>query len=69
MTLAELLASLQNAEKIVVTVVNGSDNKELVKFYASGYEQILSSILSQDVAKLTVVGAAAITVVVGTVSA
>ena len=69
MTLEQLLASLQNAEKIVVTVINGSDNKELVKFYASGYEQILASILAQDVAKLTVVGATAITVVVGEISA
>ena len=68
MTLAQLLAALQNAEKILVTVLDGT-NKELVKFYAGGYENILPSILSQDVAKLTVINATAITVVVGEVSA
>lgn len=68
MTLSQLLASLQNAEKILVTVLDGS-NVELVKFYAGGYENILDSILSQDVAKLTVNNANAITVVIGEVSA
>ncbi len=68
MTLTQLLASLQNAEKILVTVLDGS-NHELVKFYAGGYENILDSILSQDVAKLTVTNATAITVVIGEVSA
>ena len=68
MTLSQLLASLQNAEKILVTVLDGS-NVELVKFYAGGYENILDTILSQDVAKLTVNNANAITVVIGEVSA
>ncbi len=68
MTLAQLLASLQNAEKILVTVLDGT-NVELVKFYAGGYENILPTILAQDVAKLTVANATAITVVVGEVSA
>lgn len=68
MTLTQLLASLQNAEKILVTVLDGSGT-ELVKFYAGGYENILDSILSQDVAKLTVTNATAITVVIGEVSA
>ena len=68
MTLTQLLASLQNAEKILVTVLDGS-NAELVKFYAGGYENILDSILSQNVAKLTVASATAITVVIGEVSA
>lgn len=68
MTLTQLLASLQNAEKILVTVLDGS-KAELVKFYAGGYENILDSILSQNVAKLTVASATAITVVIGEVSA
>lgn len=68
MTLAQLLASLQNAEKILVTVLDGT-NAELVKFYAGGYQNILDSILTQDVAKLTVSSATAITVVVGEISA
>lgn len=68
MTLTQLLAALQNAEKILVTVLDGS-NKELVKFYAGGYQNILDSILSQNVAKLTVVNANAITVVIGEISA
>ena len=68
MTLTQLLASLQNAEKILVTVLDGA-NVELVKFYAGGYENILDSILSQNVAKLTVTNATAITVVIGEVSA
>lgn len=68
MTLTQLLASLQNAEKILVTVLDGS-NKELVKFYAGGYENILDSILSQNVAKLTVASATAITVIIGEISA
>lgn len=68
MTLSQLLASLQNSEKILVTVLDGS-KAELVKFYAGGYENILDSILSQNVAKLTVGSATAITVVIGEVSA
>lgn len=68
MTLTQLLAALQNAEKILVTVLDGS-NAELVKFYAGGYQNILDSILSQNVAKLTVVNANAITVVIGEISA
>lgn len=69
MTLTQLLASLQNAEKILVTVLDGSTNKELVKFYAGGYENILDSILLQNVAKLTVASATAITVIIGEISA
>ena len=68
MTLTQLLAALQNAEKILVTVLDGS-NAELVKFYAGGYQNILNSILSQNVAKLTIVNANAITVVIGEISA
>ena len=68
MTLTQLLSALQNAEKILVTVLDGS-NAELVKFYAGGYQNILDSILSQNVAKLTVANANAITVVIGEISA
>ncbi len=68
MTLYQLLQTLQNAKNMVITVLDGS-NAELVKFYAEGYENIVVSILSQDVAKLTISNQNAITVVVGEVSA
>lgn len=68
MTLYQLLQTLQSAKNMVVTVLDGS-NKELVKFYAEGYENIVIAVLEQDVAKLTVNNANAITVVVGEVSA
>lgn len=68
MTLYQLLQTLQSAKNMVVTVLDGS-NKELVKFFAEGYENIVVSILSQDVAKLTITNQNAITVVVGEVSA
>lgn len=68
MTLYQLLQTLQNAKNMVITVLDGS-NTELVKFYAEGYENIVVSILSQDVAKLTITNPNNITVVVGEVSA
>lgn len=68
MTLYQLLQTLQSAKNMVVTVLDGS-NKELVKFFAEGYENIVIAVLEQDVAKLTVNNANAITVVVGEVSA
>lgn len=68
MTLAELLVTLQNASKIMV-FVKEADNSDLITFYASGYEQVLASVLARDVDKLTV-GSNQITVVLkGSVSA
>jgi hypothetical protein len=48
MTLVELLGSLENASKIVITV-NDADGVELVTFFAGGYEQILGSLLEREI--------------------
>ena len=61
MTLTELLAAIENGSKMVVTVLE-ADDTELVKFFAGGYEQILSSLLEREVDKLTINGNTAITV-------
>ena len=53
MTLLELLGSLENASKIVVTV-NDADGVELVTFFAGGYEQILSTLLEREIDSLTI---------------
>lgn len=53
MTLAELLVTLQNADKIVVNVKE-SDGSNLITFYANGYAQVLGSVLAREVDKLTV---------------
>lgn len=61
MTLTELLESLENASKIVVTV-NDSDDTELVTFFAGGYEQILGSLLEREIDKLSIKSNTAIVV-------
>lgn len=53
MTLLELLGSLDNASKIIVTV-NDADGVELVTFFAGGYEQILSSLLEREIYSLSI---------------
>lgn len=53
MTLLELLGSLDNASKIVVTV-NDADGVELVTFFAGGYEQILSTLLEREIDSLSI---------------
>ena len=68
MTLLQLLSALQNANKMLVTVLDGT-GAELIKFYAEGYDQVVDEILAETVAKLTVTNANAITVVIGEVSA
>ena len=68
MTLTELLVAIQNASKLVVTVQE-HDGSELVTFYASGYEQILASLLAREVAELTIKGNTAITVKLAGLSA
>ena len=55
MTLSEFLAALNNPNA-VVTVVD-SDNTELVKVYASGYEQLLATLLAREVDKVTIASA------------
>lgn len=68
MTLSELLATLQNTAAMVVTVKD-TDNSDLVKFYANGYEQIVESVLSREVDKLTVANNAITVVLKGGISA
>ena len=66
MTLNEFFAALQNPN-MVVTVTQG--NSELTKIYASGYEQLLASLLAKEVSKITVMNQNAATVeLVGQVS-
>ena len=60
MTLSEFLAALNNPNA-VVTVVD-SDNTELVKIYASGYEQLLATLLAREVDKVTIANANGVTV-------
>ena len=61
MTLLELLGSLDNASKIVVTV-NDADGVELVTFFAGGYEQILSTLLEREIDSLSIKSNTAIVV-------
>ena len=52
MTLSEFFAALQNPN-MVVTIKEG--NTELTKIYASGYEQLLATLLAKEVDKITIV--------------
>lgn len=60
MTLSEFLAALTNPQA-VVTVVD-SDNTELIKLYAAGYSQLLSTLLSREIDKVTIAQMNAVTV-------
>lgn len=51
MTLQEFFEALTNAN-MVVTVNEGT--VELTKIYASGYEQLQSSLLAKEVSKITI---------------
>lgn len=66
MTLEEFFDALQNPN-MVVTVKEGTT--ELTKIYASGYEQLQSSLLAKEVDKITVVNQNAATVELVYVSA
>ncbi len=66
MTLEEFFGALQNPN-MVVTVKEGTT--ELTKIYASGYEQLQSSLLAKEVDKITVVNQNAATVELVYVSA
>lgn len=66
MTLQELFEALQNTNMVVSVMKN---NAELTKIYVSGYDQLQSSLLSQEVNKITVQNTnAAIVELVGQVS-
>lgn len=64
MTLEAFFEALTNSAA-VVTVQDGA-KKELVKVNAAGYEQLLASLLGETVKEITVVSAAAVTVVIDT---
>lgn len=66
MTLSEFFAALQNPN-MVVTIMEG--NSELTKIYASGYEQLLATLLAKEVSKITIVNQNAATVELVYVSA
>lgn len=59
MTLSEFFAALQNPN-MVVTITEG--NTELTKIYASGYEQLLATLLAKEVDKITIVNQNAATI-------
>lgn len=64
MTLSELLASLENAATMLVTVKDSTEgNPELIKLYAAGYEQLLAALLAREVDKVTVQNQASVIVV------
>lgn len=61
MTLEAFFKALTNTNA-VVTVQDGNKH-ELVKVYASGYEQLLASLLAETVENFTMVSPAAVTVI------
>lgn len=60
MTLTQFLAALTNTN-MVVTVLDSNDT-ELVKMYAAGYQQLLETLLAKTVSQITFVSAQAVTV-------
>lgn len=63
MTLQEFFAALQNPN-MVITVIE--DSTELTKIFASGYEQLQSSLLAKEVSTITVINNTQATVVLET---
>jgi len=63
MTLQEFFAALLNTNMIVTVV---EDSTELTKIYASGYEQLQSSLLAKTVSTINVVNNNNITIVLST---
>jgi hypothetical protein len=64
MSLSEFFTALDN-DNAVVTIID-DDNKELVKVYASGSDQLLATLLARNVAKFKVSSPTAITVELAT---
>lgn len=67
MTLSDFFEALGNPNAVVTVSQKATETgavTELVKLYASGYEQLLSATLALTVDSFTVVNANAITVVV-----
>lgn len=60
MTLSEFLIALTNSQ-MLVTILD-SDNTELIKTYAPGYAQLVSSLLARTVDKITIVNNQAATI-------
>ena len=63
MSLLDFFGALDN-ENAVVTIIDGTT--ELVKVYASGSDQLLSTLLARNVAKFKVSSPTAITVELAT---
>lgn len=63
MTLAQLLATLDDNASLMVTLVDSSANN-LIKFNAAGYEAVDSATLARTVNKITVNGQYAISVLI-----
>lgn len=66
MTLEEFFAALQNPN-MVITVKKGGT--ELTKIYASGYEQLLTSLLAEEVSTISILNNNAATIELVSVSA
>ena len=64
MTLTQFLAALTNTTAVVT--VNDNDGSELVKLYASGYQQLLATLLAREVEEVTVVNNQAVTIKLAT---
>lgn len=57
MTLSQFFAALQNGNKVLVTIKeNGAENTvtELTKVYASGYAQLLTTLLAREISTVTI---------------
>lgn len=63
MTLTEFLVALENKQAVITVKDDTEGNPELVKFYASGYQQILATLLAREIDKVKVVNANAIEVI------
>ena len=62
MTLLDFFEAFDNANAVVTILDSDTDHSELVKVVASGYEQLLATLLARDVDKIKVASATAITV-------
>ena len=63
MTLTEFLVALENTQAVITVKDDTEGNPELVKFYASGYQQILATLLAREIDKVKVVSTNAIEVI------
>lgn len=65
MTLSEFFAALTNTAAVVSVVeMDGETESELTKVYVSGYQQLLTTLLSREVSYITITNQNTIKVVV-----